>query len=198
MTDLFNSPVLLVDQPKRFFVDQSEYHVFNGQGQRVAHVHEINLSAGMQVLRFMAESTTGFRRQLAVNDAYGRPLFLIDKSWELFTATTSISVPNGPVIGYIDQDFKLLKSSFRLLDGYKRLVGTISGDFWGWDFALSDANGLEVARVNKQYAGLTAEVFTAADRYALHMRYGNLPEPLRTLVIASGVTIDLVLQEGKR
>ncbi|MDA8369270.1 MAG: phospholipid scramblase-related protein [Nocardiopsaceae bacterium] len=197
MQDFFNTSPIVVKQPKRFFIDESEYHCYDQYGRHLAHIHEVGLDSGMQALRFLAGNTAGFARKLMVNDAYRRPRLYIEKSWAMWTASTTIAWPNGQPIGYIDQDFKLFKAGFRLLDPWKRHLGTIKGDFWGFDFQILDANNHEVARVNRKVADL-GELFTAADTYVLWSRYPNLPEPLKTLVIASGITVDLVLAEGKR
>ncbi|MDA0566622.1 scramblase [Streptomonospora sp. S1-112] len=197
MQDLFNTAPIVVKQPKRFFIDESEYHCYDRDGRHLAHVHEVGLDGGMKALRFMAGNTAGFARKLMVNDAWRRPRLYIEKSWSLWTASTTIAHPDGTPIGYIDQDFKLFKAGFRLLDPWKRHLGTIKGDFWGFDFKIVDHTDHEVAKVNRQVADL-GDLFTAADTYVLWPRYPTLPEPLRTLVIASGITVDLVLAEGKR
>ncbi|GAA3727802.1 uncharacterized protein YxjI [Spinactinospora alkalitolerans] len=197
MDDLFNTAPILVKQPKRYFVDRSEYFCYNRQGQQIAHIDEVGLNAGMQALRLLADSAENFGRKLMVNDASHRPRLMIEKEWSLWTASTVISVPNGPPIGYIDQDFKLFKAGFRLLDPYKQHIGTIKGDFWGFDFQILDAREHEVAKVNRHVADL-GEYFTDADTYVLWQRYPNLPEPLKTLVVASGITVDLVLAEGRK
>ncbi|GAB3480036.1 phospholipid scramblase-related protein [Nocardiopsis coralliicola] len=195
-SDLFDTVPIIVKQPKRFFIDESEYHCFNGRGRHVAHVREIGLSGGMQALRIMAKNTSGFARRLVVEDAWRRPRLVIDKQWSLFTASTTIALPDGRPVGYIDQDFRLFKAGFRLLDAWKQPVGTIAGDFWGFQFRLEDAGGHEVAKVDRSVPDL-GELFSSADSYVLWRRYPNLPEPLRTLVLASGITVDLVIAEGK-
>lgn len=88
-----------------------------------------------------------------------------------------------------------MRAGFTLLDPWKRRLGTIEGDFLGRDFRISDHQGHEVARVDRRLPDL-GEFFTAADTYVLRHRYPALPEPLRTLVVASGIVIDLVLREN--
>ncbi|WP_051065319.1 phospholipid scramblase-related protein [Nocardiopsis potens] len=194
--DLFDTVPIIVKQPKRFFVDESEYHCYDAHGRHVAHIYEEGLDGGMRALRFLAENTSGFARKLVVNDAYRRPRLRIHKQWSLWTASTGIMLADGTPVGYIDQDFRLFKAGFRLLDGWKRQVGMLNGDFWGFRFRIDDASGHEVAKVDRSVPDL-GEFFTAADSYVLWRRYPNLPEPLRTLVLAAGITVDLVLAEGK-
>lgn len=197
MQDLFTTAPIVVKQPKRFFIDESEYHCYDGHGRHIAHVHEVGLDGGMQALRLLAGNTAGFARKVMINDAWRRPQLYIEKSWSMFTATTTVAYPDGRPIGYIDQDFTFFKAGFRLLDPWKRHLGTISGNLLGFEFQITDAYEHEIARVDRRVPDV-GEFFTAADTYVLWPRYPALPEPLKTLVIASGITIDLVLMEGKR
>jgi uncharacterized protein YxjI len=194
--DLFNSPVLLVEQPKEVFGVESKYTVFNPHGQPVAFVGEPNLSGGKKAMRFLfSEYSNNTRHTLHVMRPDGMPMLIIDKPFAIMTPKVQISWPNGQPIGAIQCHFGL-KPRFTLLDPWERQLGEIRGDFFGWDFTISDWQNVEVARVNKQWEGLAAAWFTTADRYAVQIRY-QLPDPLRTLVVATAITIDVVLRENK-
>jgi uncharacterized protein YxjI len=194
--DLFNSPVLLVEQPKEVFGVESKYTVFNPQGQPVALVGEPNLTGGKKAMRFLfSEYSNNTRHTLHVMRPDGMPMMIIDKPFALMTPKVQITWPNGQPIGAIQCHFGL-KPRFTLLDPWERQLGEIRGDFFGWDFTISDWQGVEVARVNKQWEGLAATWFTTADRYAVQIRY-QLPDPLRSLVVATAITIDVVLRENK-
>ncbi len=197
LVDLFNTVPIVVKQPKRFLIDESEYYCYDAHGRPVAHIHEVGLDGGMKALRFIADNTAGFARKLMVNDAWGYPRLYIEKSWAMFTATTTIAYPDGRPIGYIDQDFKLFKASFRLLDAWKQPVGAVKGNFGAFEFQITDNHEHEVGRVDRNFPSF-GEFFTAADSYQVWQRYPNLPDPLKTLAVASGIAIDLVLLEGKR
>ncbi|WP_017582765.1 LURP-one-related/scramblase family protein [Nocardiopsis valliformis] len=194
--DIFAANPLLIRQPKRFMRDVSDYEVFDPHGRQIAWAREQGADGGMQVLRHLAKSTGGFERRVHVTDLYGHQRLAVQKHWSWMTATTSVNLPDGQPVGTIEQDLKFFGSKFTLLDAWKRQVGTIEGDFIGLDFRICDHNAHEVARVDRQLPDL-GELFTSADSYALHHRYPTLPEPLRTLVVASAITIDLVLREGR-
>jgi uncharacterized protein YxjI len=197
VTDLFNSPVLLVEQPRNFLAVESRYTVYTPQGLPVAVVGEPGLSSGKKAMRFfMSESAGNFRHTLQVTRPDGMPLLTIDKPFALISPKTQVIWPNGSVAGAIQCEFGL-RPKFTLLDAYDRHLGEIRGDFFGWDFAITDWQGLEIARVNKQWTGLAAEFFTTADRYAVQINF-QLPDPLRTLVIATAITLDVVLRESRK
>ena len=63
-----------------------------------------------------------------------------------------------------------------------------------WDFNVQDPTGLEIARITKEWAGWTKERFTKADNYVVQM-HRPLEEPLRSLVIAAALAIDVELKE---
>ena len=193
--DIFAANPLLVKQPKRFMVDVSDYMVYDAYGRQIAWAREQGADAGMQVLRHLARSTGGFERRVYVTDLYGHHRLVIQKHWSWMTATTAVNFPDGRPVGTIEQDLKFFGSKFSLLDPWKRPVGYIEGDFVGHDFKITDHAAHEVARVDRKIPDM-GEIFTSADSYALHHRYPSLPEPLRTLVVASAIAIDLVLREG--
>lgn len=63
-----------------------------------------------------------------------------------------------------------------------------------WDFNVQDPTGTEIARVTKTWAGWAKERFTKADNYVVKM-HRPLEEPLRSLVIAAALAIDVELKE---
>lgn len=76
------------------------------------------------------------------------------------------------------------------------VLGSIHAeDLAEWEFRIEDAEGSEVARVTKNWAGWIAETFTRADNYTLQIHRG-LSDPLRALVVAAPLALDLCLKQG--
>ncbi|MFT4109104.1 phospholipid scramblase-related protein [Propionicimonas sp.] len=76
------------------------------------------------------------------------------------------------------------------------VLGSIHAeDLTEWEFRIDDAGGGEIARVTKNWAGWTKEALTRADNYTLQIHVG-LSEPLRTLVVATPLALDLSLKQG--
>ena len=61
-----------------------------------------------------------------------------------------------------------------------------------WDFNVRDPTGTEVARITKTRTGWVKERSTKADNYVVQMHH-PLEEPLRSLVIAATLAIDVEL-----
>lgn len=198
VSDVFNAPVLLVEQPRKFFSVEASYQVLGEGGAPLASVREIDLSALMKVARFFfSENSDNFPAKLQISDPAGRPLLVVHKPFAFMHPKTKVLRPDGALLGYIAKDFKLVGSRFRLLDPGDAELGEITGNWTGWEFSIKDINGVQVARVSKRFAGLTKEFFTTADRYGVEI-HPELRDPLRSLVIASAVTIDLVLHQSKQ
>ena len=73
----------------------------------------------------------------------------------------------------------------------------VSSPFWRlWTFPFM-ARGAQVARVQKKWSGLLAEVFTDKDNFAVDFGDGALGETERRLVLAAAIFIDLQYFEKK-
>ncbi|MEO2013991.1 MAG: phospholipid scramblase-related protein, partial [Fuerstiella sp.] len=65
----------------------------------------------------------------------------------------------------------------------------------GWNFKFMSGN-TELAHVTKKWAGLGKEMFTSADNYVLQISDDVPPDnPIRELIIAAVMCIDMVLKE---
>jgi hypothetical protein len=84
---------------------------------------------------------------------------------------------------------------FGLEAGGHRLGSTHTENVEGWDFRVEDPERTEIARVTKTWAGWAKETFTNADHYVVQI-HQPLDRPLRSLVIAAALAIDLSLKQG--
>ena len=77
-------------------------------------------------------------------------------------------------------------------------IGGIQAENWrAWNFSLTDATDTEVARITKTFEGVAKTLFTTADNYVLQV-HRPLEEPLRSLVVASALTVDTALKQDNR
>jgi hypothetical protein len=95
------------------------------------------------------------------------------------------------------QENMIGKIHFGIVVGGQR-IGSINGENWrAWNFAIRDAGEGEVARITKTWEGLAKTMFTSADNYVVKL-HAQLAEPLRSLVIASAVSVDTALKQDSR
>lgn len=83
---------------------------------------------------------------------------------------------------------------FRLEADGRRLGSIHDKDLEERDFKVKDSDGRKVARITRTSAGWAKERFAKADHYVLVM-HRPLEEPLRSLVIAAALAIDIDLNE---
>ena len=78
------------------------------------------------------------------------------------------------------------------------VVGSINAENWrAWNFSIQDISGTELARITKTWEGLAKTMFTTADNYVLQI-HRPLQEPLRSLVVASALSVDTALKQDDR
>lgn len=192
MTDLFSSPVLRVDQPRRAPAARSRYKVTDGNGTVVAIAEERDISLLRQTVRAALGGSDG-RRVVHVESGQGVPLMVVDKLGG-HGKGARVWTSDGAPIGSFHATTTPM--TYSIHDGMERSVGQLSGNRLGRKFAVLDAYGAHVAQVDKKWKGLATEVLTTADRYSVEV-YQPLYEPLRTLVPAAPLAIDLMLYETK-
>jgi len=85
---------------------------------------------------------------------------------------------------------------FEVLDASERPLCMLKGKWTSWDFKFVSNDNKEFASVTKKWAGFGKEFFTSADNYVLQIS-NEVPQdhPLRQLILAAVMCIDLVLKE---
>jgi uncharacterized protein YxjI len=103
---------------------------------------------------------------------------------------------NDVVVGKFKQQFLSIGGNFAVLDASERPLCILKGKWTSWDFKFISNDGKEFASVSKQWSGLGKELFTSADNYIFQISANVPPDnPLRMLILAAVMCIDLVLKE---
>ena len=103
---------------------------------------------------------------------------------------------NTQQLGYFRAKAISIGPSFRIFDTQDREIGSVKGDWKGWNFTLLGTGGEELGRVTKKWAGLARELFTTADTYVIalsDMAAGR--RDIAQLLLAAGLAIDTVFKE---
>lgn len=190
MYQLFNSPVLTVDQPRRAPSARSEYQVFDGQGTLVARAAEGDVSALKKTFRVVV-GDGGAGRVVHVESPDGHPLLTVQggSDW------AQVSLPDGTAVGSI-REATNRRHAFDVLDAAGHPIGGMDAGPWMRKFRIVDADGAHVAQMDKKWKGFATEMALSADKYRLEI-HRETADPLRTLVVMSPLAIDLILYEGK-
>jgi uncharacterized protein YxjI len=193
---LFDSPVLVVNQKAKFVEVTNEYAVYDADGRQLGSVVEVGQSALRKVFRVVGNYDQYLSHSLEIRDAAGRVVLGLRRPAKFIKSKITVSTPDGREIGTIRQENAIGKIRFAFeVDGQR--IGGIQAENWrAWNFAINDAQGQEVARITKKFAGLV-RMMTTADNYVVQI-HRPLEEPLRSLVIAAAVSVDTALKQDDR
>jgi uncharacterized protein YxjI len=132
-----------------------------------------------------------------VVDMNGGVLLAITRPAKLFKSRVEISDGLGRPVGQVVQQNMIGKIRFSL-EANGEAIGSINAENWrAWNFSIRDRTDTEVARITKTWEGLAKTMFTTADNYVVQI-HRPLEEPLRSLVVASALSVDTALKQDKR
>jgi uncharacterized protein YxjI len=123
------------------------------------------------------------------------PVLSIRRGVALLRPTVTVTA-GGRNIGSFKAKALSIGGAFRMFDPQGAEVGSVKGDWKGWNFVMTAASGEELGRVSKKWGGIGKELFTSADTYviALSDSAGMRPD-LAPLLLAAGLAIDTVYKE---
>ncbi|WP_460736862.1 phospholipid scramblase-related protein [Nocardioides ginkgobilobae] len=213
----------LVSQKARILSSNANFSLSAPDGRPLGEVREVGRGAMRKLVDPRSDGSRTYR--LEVNDANGQPILVMMRPATWSKSRMSVDGPGGQRIGYVVQDrssfaggvSSAVQSARSVLGGaaagstgdhrgptYARfrleasgqVVGRIyAEDFDAWNLRIVDPQDRELARITKEWAGWARERFTRADHYAVEV-FASLQDPLRSLVIASAVAVDLALKQG--
>ncbi|MEF3114646.1 phospholipid scramblase-related protein [Streptomyces chrestomyceticus] len=194
---LFTEPVLVVNQKAKLIEVTNEYSVFDQHGNTLGTVVQVGQSTAKKVLRFVSSLDQYMTHRLEIRDPYGQPQLVLTRPAKFIKSKVLVERPDGQPVGEIVQQNAIGKINFAMMAGGQQ-IGAIKAENWrAWNFAIVDHTDTEVARITKTWEGLAKTMFTTADNYVLQVHV-QLPEPLRSLVVATALTVDTALKQDAR
>jgi uncharacterized protein YxjI len=178
-----------------FFKAANNYDILDPEtNQIVMHCREERLGFFTKLLRF-----TDYKRltpfEVIIRTPSGEPVLCVRRGVTLFVSKVDVLNQEGQRIGGYAQKFFALFDKFTVVGANDQPLCTLKGNWTSWDFRFM-AGEQELARVSKKWAGLGKELFTSADNYVLSIS-PDVPadNPIRGLILAAVMCIDLVLKE---
>ncbi len=163
--------------------------------QIILNCREENLGFFTKLFRF-----TDYKRMtpfnMEIKTPEGQPVLTVRRGISLFLSEVEVLDDRNQVIGKFKQKFFSIGGKFEVLDASERSLCMLKGKWTSWDFKFVANDGKEFATVTKKWSGLGKELFTSADNYVLQIS-SEVPadHPLRLLILAAVMCIDLVLKE---
>lgn len=132
---------------------------------------------------------------IEIKTASGEKVLTVKRGVSIFLSTVEVLDENNMLVGKFKQKFFSIGGKFDLLDPNDNFMCTLKGKWTSWDFKFVRDN-TEFAHVTKKWAGLGKELFTSADNYMLTVNESVSPnDPLRIMILAAVMSIDMVLKE---
>jgi uncharacterized protein YxjI len=195
MHPVLNRNLFFVKEHVGMFKAASNYDVLDPQtGAPLLSCREENLGFITKMLRFTDyKRMTPFNVQIRTPD--GQPVLRVQRGVSLFLSKVNVFDDRETVIGGFKQKFFSIGGAFSVLSANDQPLCDLKGKWTSWDFRFM-AGDNELARVTKKWAGLGKELFTSADNYVLSISDQVPPDqPVRQLILAAVMCIDLVLKE---
>jgi uncharacterized protein YxjI len=196
MNSVLNKNLFFVKEHVKIFKAANSFDIFDPDTKQIVlECREENLGFFTKMLRF-----TDYKRMtpfnMVIKAPNGQKIVTVRRGVSFFRSTVEVLNEQDALIGKFKQHFFSIGGKFEVLDQNERSLCMLKGTWTSWDFKFISNDGKEFATVTKKWNGLGKELFTSADNYILQIN-SEVPadHPLRELILAAVMCIDLVLKE---
>jgi uncharacterized protein YxjI len=196
MHPTLNRNLYFVKEHVKVFKAANSFDIYDPDTKQIIlQAREERLGFFTKMFRF-----TDYKRmtpfEIDIKTPEGNTIITVKRGVSLFLSTVEVTDERGTVIGKFKQKFFSIGGKFEVLDASERPLCMLKGKWTSWDFRFVSNDGKEFALVTKKWSGLGKELFTSADNYVLQIS-SDVPadNPLRMLIMAAVMCIDLVLKE---
>jgi uncharacterized protein YxjI len=196
MNSVLNKNVFLVKEHVALFKAANSFDIYDPENQQIImQCREENLGFFTKMFRFSDyKRMTPF--DIDIRTSAGEKILTVKRGVSFFLSRVDVLDDKGMLIGKFKQKLFSIGGKFEVLDANGRSLCMLKGRWTSWDFKFVSSDNKEFATVTKKWAGFGKEFFTSADNYVLQIN-PEVPEnhPLRQLILAAVMCIDLVLKE---
>lgn len=195
MNPILNRNLYLVKEHVGMFKASNNYDIYDPKTNEVIlECREEGLNFLTKLFRF-SDYKTATPFNIVIKTPEGDTVVRVKRGINIWLSKVEVLDENDRVIGIFKQKLFSLGGKFKVLDANERELCMLKGKWTGWDFKFIKDN-LEFAHVSKKWSGIGKEFFTSADNYILNINE-NVPadSPLRQLILAAVMCIDMVLKE---
>lgn len=196
MHPTLNRNLYFVKEHVKVFKAANSFDIYDPDTKQIIlQAREERLGFFTKMFRF-----TDYKRmtpfEIDIKTPEGKTVITVKRGVSLFLSTVEVLDERGTLIGKFKQKFFSIGGKFEVLDASERSLCMLKGKWTSWDFRFVAQDGKEFAMVTKKWSGLGKELFTSADNYILQIS-NDVPtdNPLRMLIMAAVMCIDLVLKE---
>jgi hypothetical protein len=152
------------------------------QGQGFAAAMKRSFLGSHRPLHLIVFGAAGSDRDVILE--LKRPFYWLFSNMEVVT-------PDGRKLGSVLRRWSFMRRTFDLADATGRVFGRIVTPIFSiWKFPLFDPAGTQIAEISKNWAGLTQEWITDADKFTIRFMSQRLTTEERAVIFAAALTID--------
>jgi uncharacterized protein YxjI len=196
MHPVINKNLFFVKEHVGIFKASNSFDIFDGENQNlIMQCREENLGFFTKMFRFSDyKRMTPF--DIEIKSPSGELILSVRRGVSFFLSNVEVLDKNGMIIGRFKQQFFSIGGKFEVLDSSDKSLCMLKGKWTSWEFNFISSDNKEFAKVSKKWSGFGKEFFTSADNYVLQIS-NDVPadHPLRMLILAAVMCIDLVLKE---
>jgi hypothetical protein len=132
-------------------------------------------------------------------DDKGTVLLTLNRPIDVQKSSVEVLDSEGHDAGRIvQQNLRSGETTYAFLGPGGGFVGELQAENWvGWDLRIYDNNQREVATITRDWAGLDLSSFPRPDDYVVRL-WQPLHEPLRTLVVACALSLEIVVRPDEQ
>ena len=191
----FDTNSYFIDEKVNMLKFENEYKVFNDHGVQIGSVKQ-KLDGGGKILRILLNKAM-LPFHLEIKDANDALQATISRGWTFWMSKIAIKDAQGKQVATVAQKFAFMKPTFKISNMQNVQIAEITGDWKAWNFTMFDANKNQIGTITKKWAGVAKEFFTSADKYNVNLTTDLAQPEDKIAIIASAITIDMVLKESK-
>jgi uncharacterized protein YxjI len=198
MTKLLNADRLVISQKPKLIELVNQYRIKDADGGDLGYIQQEGQSKLKKMIRFVGDVDQFFTHRLAVYDSDETKVLELTRPRKFFKSRLRVEDGSGRPVGEIVQRNVFGKIKFDLAGPGGAVLGEIRAENWrAWDFAIVDASGTEVGRIDKKFVGVLKAVFTPADNYIVDID-PSLDGDLRLMTVAAAAAVDTALKQDAR
>ncbi|MCB9220398.1 MAG: RNAase [Ignavibacteria bacterium] len=195
MNQILNKNLFFVKEHRGIFKAANNYDIFDPNTQQmIMTCREEKLGIFTKIFRF-----TDYKRatpfDIEIKTVDGKKVLTVKRGISIFLSNVEVFDENDNLVGRFKQKFFTIGGKFDVLDASDNVVCSLKGKWTSWNFDFI-RDEFRLAHVSKKWAGIGREMFTSADNYMLEID-PNVPQndPVRLLILAAVMCIDMVLKE---
>ena len=169
---------------------KNRYAVIDDDGNDLLFAYEDSSFIGRQFLGSHRPLT------LTIIDPEGKVLLTASRRFFWFFSHLELRHSDGSVLGGMQRRFRLIGRQFDLYDDLQ-LIGKVEGPLLRPNTFWVGGKGVGLAKITKQWSGVSREIFTAADTFHIEYTDNSLSESIRWLILGAAFAIDLDFFENR-